>query len=84
MKDRKRHHRDSTEADDAPEPPTPEAQGDGEPAPAETSASAQEPREAPPVDQRQNESSDQLSQQLDKYLRLAAEYDNYRKRSMKA
>ena len=84
MKDRKRHH---PEPDDAapesatPEPPTPEAQGDGEPAPAETAPSAQQAsRDADPP---RSSDSDQLSQQLDKYLRLAAEYDNYRKRSMK-
>ena len=80
MKDRKRHR--DQEADPAPaspeesgsatpEPPAPESQGDGQPSSATS--------DAPPA----AESSDALTQQIDKYLRLAAEYDNYRKRSLK-
>ena len=80
MKDRKRHR--DQEADPAPanteesgpatpEPPAPESQGDGQPSSATS--------DAPPA----AESSDALAQQIDKYLRLAAEYDNYRKRSLK-
>jgi molecular chaperone GrpE len=82
MKDRKRHR--DQEADPAPaasppeesgsgtpEPPAPESQGDGQPSNASVEA-------APAAD-----SGQALSQQIDKYLRLAAEYDNYRKRSLK-
>lgn len=82
MKDRKRHR--DQEADPAPaappsedsgsgtpEPPAPESQGDGQPSNAGVEA-------APAAD-----SGQALSQQIDKYLRLAAEYDNYRKRSLK-
>jgi molecular chaperone GrpE len=83
MRDRKHRRADAPEAPaetPTPEPPTPESQGDGEAAPAdlpESSARADSPS-APPSD-----TSSQLSAQIDKYLRLAAEYDNYRKRSMK-
>lgn len=64
---------DSPEA----EPPAPEQQGDGQPAPADV-----EDRGAPDgPDPVQAELSQQLTEQLDKYLRLAAEYDNFRKRT---
>jgi molecular chaperone GrpE len=83
MKDRKRHRSESPESEAAtPEPPTPEPQGDGEPDPEETAPPAAQASAAPIPEQR-TDASDQLSQQVDKYLRLAAEYDNYRKRSMK-
>jgi molecular chaperone GrpE len=83
MKDRKRHRSESAESEAAtPEPPTPEPQGDGEPDPEETAPPAAQ-ASGEPITAQRNDASDQLSQQLDKYLRLAAEYDNYRKRSMK-
>ena len=62
----------------------PEAQGDGEPAPDEGSSAPERGRGrsdgGDPVDV---DVSQQLSEQRDKYLRLAAEYDNFRKRSAK-
>jgi molecular chaperone GrpE len=81
MKDRKRHRTDTEGV--TPEPPAPEPQGDGEPDPQEAASSAPEAAAAAPVESPREDTSDQLSQQIDKYLRLAAEYDNYRKRSMK-
>lgn len=82
MKDRKRHREHepaphanaearAEESAPATEPPAPEAQGDGQP----SNVSA----EAAPL----TDSSQALTEQIDKYLRLAAEYDNYRKRSLK-
>jgi molecular chaperone GrpE len=82
MRDRKRHRDQETEpvspeereaGPDAPEPPAPESQGDGQPSSASTAAEGS-PAEDP---------SQALTAQIDKYLRLAAEYDNYRKRSLK-
>jgi molecular chaperone GrpE len=77
-----RHQPDAAE----PEPPAPEAQGDGEPAPevednlgAPGAGDGAAPSEAGPTDNL----SRQLEEQRDKYLRLAAEYDNYRKRTAK-
>jgi molecular chaperone GrpE len=85
MRDRKHRRADAAEASPpaetpTPEPPTSESQGDGEAAPADLQegAARDDRASAPPTD-----SSSQLTQQIDKYLRLAAEYDNYRKRSMK-
>ena len=80
--------RDRNAAHPSPEPPAPEPQGDGEPAPEEM--------DAPPPAEATGESftsSDrvatvdtsavtrQLEEQKDKFLRLAAEYDNYRRRT---
>ena len=80
MRDRKRHR---VHADDAatptPEPPAPEGQGDGEPAAPEVEDNAAPVEAATPA----SGTHAQLNEQIDKYLRLAAEYDNYRKRSMK-
>ncbi|MGH7677269.1 MAG: nucleotide exchange factor GrpE [Gemmatimonadaceae bacterium] len=84
MKDRKRNRAGADEADapghdaSTPEPPAAESQGDGEPAPVEArdGAASVDAAEAP-------DAQSQLTEQLDKYLRLAAEYDNYRRRSMK-
>ena len=70
--------------------PAPEAQGDGEPA----STDEQDADDAAEVDSQSPESStatsdetsvvaQQLADQRDKYLRLAAEYDNFRKRTAK-
>jgi molecular chaperone GrpE len=55
----------------------PEAQGDGEPAPTDVQdrATAESPEPT------QGDSGQELTEQRDKYLRLAAEYDNYRKRT---
>ena len=62
------------------ERPEPEAQGDGEPSVPEVETD-ETTNETP------NEATDgtarQLAEQRDKYLRLAAEYDNYRKRTAK-
>src|SRR4051812_45563079 len=71
MKDKRRHHEEEA-------PPAPESQGDGAPSPDETATTASAPEspaaatEEPAVDE-----------QRDKYLRLAAEYDNYRRRTAK-
>ncbi|HEY8240249.1 MAG TPA: nucleotide exchange factor GrpE [Kiritimatiellia bacterium] len=72
MRDRNRR----TESED---PPAPEPQGDGEPAPTDVQDQAAT-ADAEPTP---NEASQQISEQRDRYLRLAAEYDNYRKRSAK-
>jgi molecular chaperone GrpE len=71
------------------ESPAPEPQGDGESAPEDSAPEGSAPRGAQahsttdggdPVG---TDVSQQLSEQRDKYLRLAAEYDNFRKRSAK-
>ena len=86
MRDRKRNRQPADEADartgdeSTPVPPAPEAQGDGEPAPAEMQGS-RAPVEAAQTSQ--GDADTRLTEQVDKYLRLAAEYDNYRRRSMK-
>jgi|SRR5688572_19056718 molecular chaperone GrpE len=76
MRDRNRRPFDAAES----EPPTPESQGDGGGAPA---ADAPDRDESDENDRGQGEMTQQLSEQRDKYLRLAAEYDNYRKRTSK-
>ncbi len=67
---------DAAESD----PPIPEPQGDGEPAPADI-------RERTESDQvsasDRPDAVQELNEQRDKYLRLAAEYDNYRRRTAK-
>ena len=86
MRDRKRNRQPAEEPDartrdeSTPEPPAPEAQGDGEPAPAETQGAGAPVEAAQPP---QTDAETRLTEQVDKYLRLAAEYDNYRRRSMK-
>ena len=68
-------------------PPIPEPQGDGEPAEtdvqrqSEDDAVASASRDGARVDYTALER--QLEEQKDKYLRLAAEYDNYRRRTAK-
>jgi molecular chaperone GrpE len=79
MRDRKKHHTDAAPEASTPEPPAPEAQGDGEAAPEVEDNIA--PAEA--ATPSRSEANAQLNEQLDKYLRLAAEYDNYRRRSAK-
>jgi molecular chaperone GrpE len=74
-RDRKPTNADESEPGD---PPAPEAQGDGEPAPDETAGSGS--IDSAPA---REDLSAQLGEQRDKYLRLAAEYDNYRKRTLK-
>jgi molecular chaperone GrpE len=81
------------------EPPVAEPQGDGEPSPgdiedrvnaeggdgasaAEATGSASGSGGPTTVDA-SGDAARQLEEQRDKYLRLAAEYDNYRRRSMK-
>jgi molecular chaperone GrpE len=93
MRKRDRHSPDAAESN----PPTPEAQGDGEPSAPEI-AEAADGREGAPMregagardsagvaepDPHLDEVTRQLNDQRDRYLRLAAEYDNYRKRTMK-
>ena len=74
---------------DAPEsePPAPEPQGDGESAPSDSApedgASLGARSTTDGGDLAETDMSQQLSDQRDKYLRLAAEYDNFRKRSTK-
>jgi molecular chaperone GrpE len=79
MRKRDAHQPDAAEHD----PPAPEAQGDGEPAPEVednlTSAGAGEG--AGGTATATDEATRQLQEQREKYLRLAAEYDNYRKRT---
>jgi molecular chaperone GrpE len=76
MRDRNRRQ---TNVPEPEAPPSPEAQGDGEPAPEvmedETGQEIAEPA--------RDHASQQLAEQRDKFLRLAAEYDNYRKRTAK-
>jgi molecular chaperone GrpE len=86
MRDRDRRHRlDAAES----EPPNPESQGDGgddggaadsDPAPADVQDRGARGDGGDPA---QGEVAQQLNDQRDKYLRLAAEYDNYRKRTAK-
>jgi molecular chaperone GrpE len=79
MRDRNRHRppMDAPESD----PPTPEPQGDGggEQPSAETQDRGSSDDGAPA----ETETMQQLMEQQDKYLRLAAEYDNFRKRTAK-
>jgi molecular chaperone GrpE len=69
--------------------PAPDAQGDGESAPAEERDLAAEPESGQAAASTTAEQdgaaalAEQLNEQRDKYLRLAAEYDNFRKRSAK-
>lgn len=77
MKDRKRHMVNESAPDEAPEeqaevPPAPESQGDGE-------ATATVAGDGTAGD----DTARQLAEMKDKYLRLAAEFDNYRRRTMK-
>jgi len=79
MKDRKRHM--INDADPQPEPaqpPVPEAQGDGEPADLQETANGEGAGTAERIG---DQISRELEEQRDKFLRLAAEYDNYRKRT---
>lgn len=61
------------------EPPTSDQQVDGEPAPADIRDDAA----TDGADPAQTDLTQQLNDERDKYLRLAAEYDNFRKRSAK-
>jgi molecular chaperone GrpE len=83
MKDRKRHmtNEDAQAAPDteAPDTPMPEAQGDGEPAPDDESTVASATADGAS----QDDVARQLGEMKDKFLRLAAEYDNYRRRTAK-
>jgi molecular chaperone GrpE len=80
MRKRDRHQPDAAEQD----PPEAEAQGDGEPAPeVEDNLNAPGAGEGASPVVSADDVSRQLSEQRDKYLRLAAEYDNYRKRTAK-
>ena len=77
MKDRKRNMLNDepvpeSPADEAQDTPAPEAQGDGEPAVESSTESAGG-----------DDTARQLAEMKDKFLRLAAEYDNYRRRTAK-
>jgi molecular chaperone GrpE len=77
MKDRKRNMLNDEPVPDAPadeaqDTPAPEAQGDGEPAVEPSAESAGG-----------DDTARQLADMKDKFLRLAAEYDNYRRRTAK-
>jgi molecular chaperone GrpE len=77
MKDRKRNMLNDepvpeAPADEAQDTPTPEAQGDGEPAVESSTELAGG-----------DDTARQLAEMKDKFLRLAAEYDNYRRRTAK-
>jgi molecular chaperone GrpE len=84
MSKRDRHRTDTPDSENTP--PAPEPQGDGEPSPEEMadaqsdggSGSAASASVGPDAAVAQ-----QLGEQREKYLRLAAEYDNYRKRTLK-
>lgn len=76
MRKRERQQPDAAEH----QPPAPEAQGDGEPAPEVELAD--ERTDEKPIE-RSDDMARQVDEQRDKYLRLAAEYDNYRKRTAK-
>jgi molecular chaperone GrpE len=84
MRKRDRQHRETAESD----PPAPEAQGDGEPAP-EVEDNLSEPGSEPGAGEGAVSqggtatASRELEEMRDKYLRLAAEYDNYRRRTSK-
>lgn len=77
MKDRKRNMVNDAVPDEAPDddqadsPPAPEAQGDGAPAVAQAEPAGTD------------DPARQLADLKDKFLRLAAEFDNYRRRTMK-
>jgi molecular chaperone GrpE len=58
----------------------PDAQGDGESAPRDLQDAGAESEAADPT---QEGARQQIAEQRDRYLRLAAEYDNYRKRTAK-
>ena len=80
MRKRDRHQPDAAEHD----PPAPEAQGDGEPAPeVEDNLDSPGAGEGAVAATATDNLTRQLEEQRDKYLRLAAEYDNYRKRTAK-
>jgi molecular chaperone GrpE len=68
------------------EAPAAEAQGDGQPEPADVQSSdGNEPAgtESSGTGAAPSDLSRQLDEQREKYLRLAAEYDNYRRRTSK-
>jgi molecular chaperone GrpE len=93
MKDRKRHKIEHAEPEaQSPEPPAPETQGDGEAAAPPASSGDGQGNGAPSRESQgavadppsvRTEQTPDLNEQLDKYLRLAAEYDNYRRRTAK-
>jgi molecular chaperone GrpE len=84
---RKRNQQSAAQA----EPPVPEAQGDGEPSPADVQEreDAEGRATVDPADGAVAATDTsaalerQIEEQRDKYLRLAAEYDNYRRRTTK-
>lgn len=91
MRKRDRHQADARAAE--VDPPAAEAQGDGEPSPEDVRERATaDGRAAPAIDADPpapdagasapvSDLARQIEEQRDKYLRLAAEYDNYRRRT---
>lgn len=85
MRKRDRNPVDSAEPAETV-PPIPEPQGDGEPAPTDVQRQAEGDTGASAQTGARADTSlleRQLEEQKDKYLRLAAEYDNYRRRTAK-
>ena len=80
---RKRERQQPDAADH--QPPAPEAQGDGAPVAPEVEQGDDAVYEGPigNTTDASDENARLLAEQRDKYLRLAAEYDNYRKRTAK-
>lgn len=79
-RDRQQPTPDAAESD----PPAPEAQGDGEPAPeVEDNLDAPGAGDGAATTAEPSVGSRELEEMRDKYLRLAAEYDNYRRRTSK-
>lgn len=72
---------DAAESEPTTPSPEPQAEGDG----GGDSAPAEVPERSSSVsaDSSRPDTSQQLSEQQDRYLRLAAEYDNFRKRTAK-
>jgi molecular chaperone GrpE len=81
MRKRDRHQPDAAEHD----PPAPEPQGDGEPTvpEVEDNQDGLGAGDGATATVQSDTATRQLEEQRDKYLRLAAEYDNYRRRTAK-
>ena len=79
MKDRKQRSVNEAESEI---PPTPDSQGDGGDG-GDGDGAPPEPANADVSDVAGGDVDQQLAAQRDKYLRLAAEFDNYRRRTMK-
>lgn len=85
MRDRNRQ-KPMDAAESPPQPPAPEPQGDGsdgEPTHADMQEQGASDGGAPAQSETTEQPTEQPTEERDKYLRLAAEYDNFRKRSAK-